>query len=105
MRHLIKTQRLTADATTLKKVQSLAEAFADGTRQRGMIGRFKARGYWNDIGALKRELLDEIGRVKNDVARRAVQDVKKARKTDPMRGQKLRQEIIRRYGTSLPGVR
>lgn len=105
MRNLIKTQRMVTDAGTLKKVQSLTEEYAKAMRQRGIIGRLKARGYWRDIGALKSELLDEIGKAKRHVAKLAVQDIKRIRKTEPMRGQKLRQETIRRYGTPLPGVR
>ena len=65
-------------APTLEDTQRLAEERATATRDVAL--RSKARKVWNDMGGLKRFLMDELIRERNTFAKRVMQDVREREK-------------------------
>jgi hypothetical protein len=74
-------QGFDAAIRALRTMKSLAEAqkFATDEGPR-VVGRIKASGKWDDIGGLKRALIDELILQRNEFAGVVVDDVKQRRK-------------------------
>ena len=66
-------------APTLADVRNMAQERAKATRQANLVGNAKLTGAWNDVGALKRFLLDDLLRERNAFAESAMNDVENRR--------------------------
>ena len=54
----------------------MAEERARVTRDVGLVNRIQRAGAWDDIGALKRFLMDELVTERNQLARDVVTDIR-----------------------------
>jgi hypothetical protein len=66
-------------APTLADVRSMAQERAKATRQANLVANAKLTGAWNDLGALKRLLLDDLLRERNAFAESVMKDVEQRR--------------------------
>jgi len=66
-------------APTLADVRNMAQERAKATRQSDLVANAKLTGAWNDLGALKRFLLDDLLRERNAFAELVMQDVEQRR--------------------------
>ena len=80
MRGIRKDMAAVVQAPTLKATQALTEARARFTRNRGLIGKAKVKGAWRDMGELKRLLMDDLLRERNQYAKRVMTDVRGRRR-------------------------
>jgi hypothetical protein len=64
---------------TLTDVRNMAQERAKATRESNLVSNAKLTGAWNDLGALKRFLLDDLLRERNAFADSVMKDVEQRR--------------------------
>ncbi len=67
-------------AKSLPDVQRLVQERARTIRRSGLMGELRGKGAWDDIGALKAWLRDDLVGERNSYAREVVKDVKARRR-------------------------
>jgi hypothetical protein len=67
------------NAADLASTRRLAQDRAKLLRDPAMVSALQRAGTWNDVGALKRVLLDSLTTERNDLARTTMQDIERRR--------------------------
>ena len=64
-------------------VRELVDERVKAMKSRALVNRAKRKGAWNDIGALKMMLQDDLLRERNSFAREVMADIEARKKVGP----------------------
>ena len=83
MRSISREMRRVVDAPDLRTLRQYGADLARDKRLRPKIDRLRRGKVWDDLGDLKRELLDLWTAERNDLAKRVILDIEAQRKEAP----------------------
>ncbi len=82
LRMIRKKMASVVQAPTLKKTREFLVLQARETKNPGLIGKARRKGAWDDIGELKRILMDDLLRERNRFAKEVMTEVRDRRKRE-----------------------